>query len=58
MLLGKKVPVTINTTRNFQKELQALYERRHAIDSLIESLQAYDRYRETRSSMPQQRRSA
>ena len=30
---------------NTQKELQFLYARREAIDSLIQSLQQYDRFR-------------
>ena len=29
----------------YREELEYLYARRHAIDTLIESLQQYDRYR-------------
>lgn len=45
MLSGKKAPVNIHTVRNHQAQLEALYARRSAIDDLIASLEAYDRYR-------------
>jgi hypothetical protein len=59
MLSGKKAPVTINTARNTQAQLDALYARRSAIDDLIASLEAYDRYRAgTPTNSGQQRKSA
>jgi hypothetical protein len=59
MLSAKKTTVTINPVRNYQRELQQLYDRRTAIDSLIASLEEYDRYKATVSSgMASQRRSA
>jgi hypothetical protein len=42
----KKSPIPISSARTFRKELDELYARRHAIDSLIESLEEYDRFRE------------
>jgi hypothetical protein len=45
MLSGKKAPVILNTSRNYQRELKQLYARRSAIDALIASLVAYDRYK-------------
>jgi hypothetical protein len=47
MLPGKKAPLTLNLTPNYQRELEYLYARRSAIDSVIASLEAYDRYRAT-----------
>jgi hypothetical protein len=58
MLSGKKAPVMLHTARTYEKELKQLYARRSAIDDLIESLVAYDRYRATRSAAGQQRKSA
>jgi hypothetical protein len=59
MLSGKKAPVTMNTARISQTQLEALYARRSAIDDLIASLEAYDRYRANAStSSAQQRKSA
>ena len=45
MLSAKKSTVTLNPVRNYQRELQQLYARRSAIDSLITSLEEYDRYK-------------
>lgn len=39
----------------YRKELEYLYARRSAIDTLIESLQDYDRFREVRKEESQQR---
>ncbi len=57
MLSGKNAPVMIST-RGQKAQLEALYARLSAIDQLIESLQAYDRYRATVATAGQQRRSA
>jgi hypothetical protein len=48
MLSAKKKAVTIDTVRDYQRELEYLYARKSAIDSLIESLEEYDRYRATK----------
>jgi hypothetical protein len=58
MLSGKKAPVMISTARRQKAELEALYARLSAVDQLIESLEAYDRYRATMATAGQQRRSA
>jgi hypothetical protein len=43
MLSAKKNAVTIDTGRNYQRELEYLYSRKSAIDTLIESLEEYER---------------
>ena len=58
MLSGKKAPVMISTARMQKAQLEALYARLSAIDQVIESLEAYDRYRATTATVGQQRRSA
>jgi hypothetical protein len=45
MLAKKKTPVSASA-HVYCQELDRLYARRSAIDSLIESLEEYDRYRE------------
>ena len=45
MLAKKKTPVSASTGA-YRQELDFLYARRSAIDSLIESLEEYDRFRE------------
>jgi hypothetical protein len=45
MLVKKKTPVSA-CTGAYRQELDYLYARRSAIDSLIESLEEYDRFRE------------
>lgn len=45
MLSAKKSTVTLNPLRNYKRELDQLYARRSAIDSLIASLEEYDRYK-------------
>jgi hypothetical protein len=39
----------------YRKELEHLYARRSAVNSLIESLEDYDRFREVRKEESQQR---
>jgi hypothetical protein len=46
MFAKKDFPASIQIPEYF-KELEYLYARRSAIDSLIESLEEYDRYRMT-----------
>jgi hypothetical protein len=53
-MLAKKSPPHIIPARGCRRELQQLYERRSAIDMLIQSLQEYDRFREKRT--PEERR--
>jgi len=48
----------ISTARGRKAQLEALYARLSAIDQLIESLEAYDRYRATTATMGQERPSA
>jgi hypothetical protein len=47
-MAAEKAPIDIAHARRFETELQTLYARRSAIDSLIESLKDYDRYRARR----------
>ena len=45
-MLVKKANFETSPERGIQKELEYLYARRSAIDSLIQSLEMYDRFRE------------
>ena len=45
-MLAKKKPPVSASTGAYRQELDYLYARRSAIDSLIESLEDYDRFRE------------
>jgi hypothetical protein len=45
-MFAKKLLVTLTPPRGFQKELKYLYQRRSAVDTLIRSLEDYDRFRE------------
>ncbi len=53
----KKVLMSLPVTREFRKELKYLYDRRAAIDSLIRSLEEYDRY-QPRPQLVRRRRTA
>ena len=44
MLAKKEIPVSVSV-QAWRKELEHLYARREAIDTLIESLEEYDRCR-------------
>ena len=57
---AKVVLLNLNplSARNHNAELQSLYARLAAIDELIASLEAYDRYRATAREKGQERRSA
>ena len=44
--------------RTYRKELEYLYARRSAIDTLIQSLEEYDRFRAIRTENSRQRKSA
>ena len=54
---AKKSPVTIDRSKDYARELEYLYARKTAIDSLIASLEEYERYRVTPPT-PGQRKSA
>jgi hypothetical protein len=56
MLSAKRKTVTIDTVRDYQRELEHLYARKSAIDSLIESLEEYQRHRTVKPD--RQRKSA
>ena len=47
MFAKKELPAS-TPVPEYRKELEYLYARRSAIDALIESLEDYDRFRETR----------
>jgi len=47
-MFAKKELPTSAPLPEYLKELEYLYARRSAIDALIESLEDYDRFRETR----------
>ena len=49
-MFAKKALASPVPARVFRKELEYLYARRVAIDSLIQSLQKYDQFRTLRSS--------
>jgi hypothetical protein len=46
MSLAKKPMARVETTHAFKKHLEYLYARRSAIDALIDSLQAYEQFRQ------------
>jgi len=50
-----KKPLSFTVARDIRRELEYLYARRSALDSLIQSLQEYDRFRATRSEEPKLR---
>ena len=52
------VRISDSIPRESRQELQVLYERRTAIDELIQSLQRYDRYRAQRMEESEHRKSA
>ena len=47
MFAKNEIPVSASILA-YRQELEYLYARRSAIDNLIESLEEYDRFRETR----------
>ena len=56
-MLAQKPPVPNPSDLSYRKQLEYLYARRTTIDELIESLQAYDRFRALRAP-DQNRKSA
>ena len=54
-MLSKKEPPAPPPVPAYGKELEYLYARRQAIDTLIDSLEEYDRYRETRQPETERR---
>jgi hypothetical protein len=49
----KKSDSTRKPSRDYRRELKYLYARKSAVDAVIESLEAYDRYR---AASPKNRR--
>jgi hypothetical protein len=45
MTPARKMPVKFQATQDYRRELALLYARKSALDSLIASLEVYDRYR-------------
>ena len=58
MASAKKSPIVLTPVRGVQRELEFLYARRYAIDSLIDSLQAYNRARTAKAAEPRKRKTA
>ena len=54
-MFAKKEPTTPSPVLAYRKKLEYLYARRSAVDNLIESLQDYDRFRETRTDESERR---
>jgi len=54
-MLAKKGLSPTSPARTNRKELEYLYARRTAIDSLIQSLEEYDRFRTRRFEEPKQK---
>jgi hypothetical protein len=57
-MLAKKKPPVSASTGAYRLELDYLYARRSAIDSLIESLEEYDRSREVARAEDSRRQTA
>jgi len=58
MLSQKKVPISLIPSRSLKKELDYLYARRSAIDTLIQSLEGYNRSQMDRGLRSDKRKSA
>ena len=57
MLPAREIAVNLETVRDYQRELEYLYARKLAIDTLIASLEEYARYRAVASN-PDRRQTA
>ena len=51
-MFAKKALTSSSPARTYRKELEYLYARRTAIDTLIQSLEEYDRFRSIRDNPP------
>ena len=51
-MFAKKALTSPAPARTYRKELEYLYARRTAIDTLIQSLEEYDRFRSIRDNPP------
>ena len=51
-MFAKKTLSSPSPARTYRKELEYLYARRTAIDTLIQSLEEYDRFRSIRETPP------
>ncbi len=57
-MFAKKALPRPSGTRTFRKELEYLYARRTAVDTLIHSLEEYNRFRPQPAIVPSKRRPA
>jgi hypothetical protein len=57
-MLAKKVISQATQGRSYRRELDYLYARKSAVDTLIQSLQEYDRFRARSSARVSKRKSA
>jgi hypothetical protein len=58
MLSANNTTMTLKPISNYKRELEQLYARRSAIDTLISSLEEYDRYKAAAPTRLGQRKSA
>ena len=57
-MFAKKTRLDAPPTRDHRKELQYLYARRTTVDTLIQSLEHYDRFRASTAVQPLKRKIA
>jgi hypothetical protein len=57
-MFAKKTRTDAAPTREYRKELQYLYARRNTVDTLIQSLEHYDRFRARTAVQPFKRKTA
>jgi hypothetical protein len=57
-MFAKKTRIAASAPKEFRKELEYLYARRTTVDSLIESLEHYDRFRSRTAAQPLKRKLA
>jgi hypothetical protein len=48
---SKRPFIVVDTKRDTQKQLEFMYARRYALDTVIENLEAYNRYRARRPEL-------
>ena len=57
-MFAKKIRLSPSSTREYRKELEYLYARRTTVDTLIESLEHYSRFRGKTAAPPFKRKTA
>ena len=57
-MFAKKIRTEAAPSREYRKELAYLYARRTTVDTLIQSLEHYDRFRARAASQPLKRKIA